>query len=64
MEGGRNMKTLFIVMSLMQFAVLTNITLFDGAWNGITMLVCTVLYVIACWVYGITKQQQKEKNPS
>lgn len=58
------MKTLFILISLMHFAVLTNITLLDGAWNGITMMVCTGLFVIACWVYGMNKQEQKEKNPS
>jgi len=52
---------LFISISLMQVIVLTNITLFDGQLNGITMWLCTVIFIFSSTVFGLSR---KNKNSS
>lgn len=46
---------LFISICLMQFCILTNITLLNGEWNGITMWVCTGIFIFSCAVFGSTR---------
>ncbi|WP_186321382.1 hypothetical protein [Bacillus sp. FJAT-22090] len=36
---------LYIIIVLMQFITLTNITLFNGEWNGIAMWLSTGLFI-------------------
>lgn len=46
---------LFILICLMQFCILTNITLLNGEWNGITMWVCTGIFIFSCAVFGSSR---------
>ena len=46
---------LFILICLMQFCILTNVTLLNGEWNGITMWVCTGIFIFSCAVFGSSR---------
>ena len=50
---------LYISICLMQVIILTNITLFDGQWNGITMWFCTAVFIFSSTVFGLSR---KDKN--
>ena len=47
---------LFISICLMQLCILTNITLLDSEWNGITLWLCTGIFIFACAIYGLSRQ--------
>ena len=53
---------LFIAICLMQFCILTNITLLDGEWNGITMWVCTGIFIFACTIFGFSRKDSAKNN--
>lgn len=44
----------------MQIALLVNITVAKGAWNGLTMWVCTVVFVFATAIFGLSRGRQKD----
>ena len=47
---------LFISICLMQIIILTNITLFDGQLNGITMWLCTAIFIFSATVFGLSEK--------
>lgn len=47
---------LFISVCLMQIIILTNITLFDGQLNGITMWLCTAVFIFSATVFGLSRK--------
>ncbi len=51
---------LLILIILMHFITLTNITIFNGDWNGIALWVSTGLFIaaIAFYFMGRTKNQR------
>ena len=53
---------LFIAICLMQLCVLTNITLLNGKWNGITLWVCTGIFIFACTIFGLSRKESSENN--
>ncbi|MFJ8262059.1 hypothetical protein ACIQ4I_08910 [Rummeliibacillus sp. NPDC094406] len=46
-----NQRLLYIVIVLMQFVVLTNVTLFHSKWNGFMMFICTGLFILGTYFY-------------
>ncbi len=53
---------LFIAICLMQLCVLTNITLLNGEWNGITLWVCTGIFIFACTIFGLSRKESSKNN--
>ena len=51
---------LFIAICLMQLCVLTNITLLNGEWNGITLWVCTGIFIFACTIFGLSRKESSK----
>ncbi|SFF56901.1 hypothetical protein SAMN05216353_10212 [Halobacillus alkaliphilus] len=54
-EGGVFLKTyviLFMVVFLMHGMTLVNVTLFDGNWNGIVLMLSNLLFLVACVFFG------------
>ncbi|MER2107058.1 MAG: hypothetical protein ABS949_08965 [Solibacillus sp.] len=49
---------LYITICLMQFVLLTNFTLLGADWNGITMMICTGLFIFASAVFGMSKRKK------
>lgn len=43
---------LFVVIVLMHTINLINITLFDGEWNGIVLMLSNILFLIGLVYYG------------
>ncbi|MER1987401.1 MAG: hypothetical protein ABS948_16090 [Solibacillus sp.] len=50
---------LYIIICLMQFAILTNFTVLNSEWNGITMMICTGLFIVASAVFGVSRQKKQ-----
>ena len=48
---------LFIAICLMQLCILTNVTLLNGEWNGITLWVCTGIFIFACTIFGLSRKE-------
>lgn len=53
---------LFIAVCLMQVCILTNITLLNGDWNGITMWLCTGLFIFACTNFRLSRKDSAKNN--
>jgi len=56
-KGDKQMRViliLYISICLMQVIILTNITLFDGQWNGITMWLCTAIFIFSSTVFSLS----------
>lgn len=51
---------LYISICLMQVIILTNITLFDGQRNGVTMWLCTALFVFSSTVFGLSRKNKNQ----
>ncbi|WP_391118998.1 hypothetical protein [Psychrobacillus sp. L3] len=49
---------LYIIILLMQFITLTNITLFNGEWNGIAMWLSTGLFIAGTAFYLLNRKQK------
>ncbi|WP_199794651.1 hypothetical protein [Lentibacillus sp. Marseille-P4043] len=47
---------LIVIIVLMQFSTLVNVTVFDGGWNGIILAFHTILFIMAL---GINAQFSK-----
>ena len=50
---------LYIAVCLLFFITLTNITLFDGEWNGIAMWLSTGVFIFATATFGFSKNTGK-----
>lgn len=48
---------LYIIIILMQFITLTNITLFNGEWNGIAMALSTALFIAGTAFYFMNRKK-------
>lgn len=48
---------LYIIIVLMQFITLTNITLFHGEWNGIAMTLSTGLFIAGTAFYLMNRKK-------
>lgn len=57
----RHNLVLYIVICLMQFIILTNITLLDEQWNGVVMFLCTFLFIFASTIFGLSRQNKKQE---
>jgi len=44
---------LFVVIFLMHTINLINVTLFEGEWNGIVLMLSNILFLIGVIYYGI-----------
>ncbi|MEK4521243.1 hypothetical protein MKX96_06325 [Psychrobacillus sp. FSL W7-1493] len=53
---------LYISICLMQLIILTNIVLFEGQWNGITMWLCTAIFVFSSAVFSFNRTSKKQDN--
>ncbi|GAB0168027.1 hypothetical protein LSPCS325_14640 [Lysinibacillus sp. CTST325] len=53
---------LYITICVMQFIVLTNITIFNGQWNGITMWLCTGIFIISTAVFISSRSIKRSSN--
>lgn len=53
---------LFISICLMQLCILTNITLLDGEWNGITMWLCTAIFIFAATIFGLSRKETSKNS--
>lgn len=54
------MHGLYISICLMQIVILSNITIFDGEWNGITMWLCTGIFIVATALFISTNKKYKK----
>lgn len=64
-NGGRFLRynlLLYIAVALMQLIILTNITLLDGDWNGITMWLCTAIFIFATTIFLFSKSQGQKSG--
>jgi hypothetical protein len=52
---------LYIIIILMQFITLTNITLFNGDWNGIAMWINTGLFIAGTAFYSLNRKEKVSK---
>ncbi|SES23418.1 hypothetical protein [Psychrobacillus sp. OK032] len=50
---------LYIIIVLMQFITLTNITLFNGEWNGIAMLLSTCLFIAGTAFFFMNRKTKR-----
>ncbi|WP_185907840.1 hypothetical protein [Psychrobacillus soli] len=48
---------LYIIIVFMQFITLTNITLFNGEWNGIAMALSTGLFIAGTAFYFMNRKK-------
>lgn len=53
---------LYISVCLMQLCILTNITLLNGEWNGITMWLCTGIFIFASTIFGLSRKDASKNN--
>jgi len=51
---------LYIAVCIMQIALLANITIAKSAWNGVIMWLCTVVFVFATAIFGLSRARQKD----
>lgn len=56
------MRGLYISICLMQIIILSNITIFDGEWNGITMWLCTGIFLVATVLFASTNKKFKKQE--
>ena len=52
---------LFISICLMQLCILTNVTLLNGEWNGITMWLCTGIFIFSCAIFSSSRIDASKK---
>ncbi|MFJ6266394.1 hypothetical protein [Lysinibacillus xylanilyticus] len=53
---------LYIATCFMQFIILINITLFNGQWNGITMWLCTGIFIFSTAVFVSRKSNKRRSS--
>ncbi len=50
---------LFVAVCIMHIITLTNITVFNGAWNGIAMWLSTGVFIFASTVFGLSRLKKR-----
>ncbi len=53
---------LFILIAIMHLITLINVTLFEGEWNGIALFLSNILFIIACYYFGIEHRVNQQRN--
>ncbi|WP_285396907.1 hypothetical protein [Lysinibacillus sp. fls2-241-R2A-57] len=53
---------LYIATCIMQFIILTNITLLNSQWNGIMMWLCTGIFIFSTAVFISSKSNKRGSN--
>ena len=53
---------LFIIIAIMHLITLVNVTLFEGRWDGIVLLISNILFIIACYHLGIEHHKHKKRT--
>ncbi|MGE7947074.1 hypothetical protein [Lysinibacillus sp. NPDC093688] len=53
---------LYIATCIMQLIILTNITLLNGQWNGITMWLCTGIFMFSSAIFALSRLYKKSSN--
>ncbi|CAH0345067.1 hypothetical protein BCI9360_01344 [Bacillus sp. CECT 9360] len=53
---------LFVVIALMHTITLINVTLFDGNWNGIVLMLSNILFLIGVVYYGIEFRANRSRK--
>ncbi|AWE07686.1 hypothetical protein DCE79_09955 [Lysinibacillus sp. 2017] len=51
---------LYTSICLMFFIILTNITLLNGEWDGITMFLCMSIFTFSSVIYGFSRKEEKK----
>jgi len=59
---------LYIAICIMQLIILTNITLLNGQWNGITLWLCTGIFIFSSAIFALSRlnkqiQMSNKDNP-
>ncbi|MGY4795716.1 hypothetical protein MHB40_11825 [Lysinibacillus sp. FSL K6-0057] len=53
---------LYIAICIMQITLLVNSTIAKGAWNGLTMWLCTAVFVFATAIFGLSRGRRKDNQ--
>jgi len=53
---------LYIATCVMQFIILTNITIFNGQWDGITMWLCTGMFIFSTAIFISSRSNKRSSN--
>jgi len=53
---------LFVVIFLMHTSNLINVTLFDGEWNGIVLMLSNILFLIGVIYFGIEFRADRSRK--
>ncbi|MET3194027.1 putative membrane channel-forming protein YqfA (hemolysin III family) [Bacillus sp. OAE603] len=53
---------LFVVIFLIHTINLVNVTLFDGEWNGIVLMLSNILFLIGVIYYGIEFRANRNRK--
>lgn len=64
-NGGASLKytsLLYIAIWLMQIIILANITIAKGAYDGLTMWLCTAVFVCASAMFGLRRQRKNTQK--
>jgi len=51
---------LYIAICIMQITLLVNFTIAKGTWNGLTMWLCTAVFVFATAIFGLSRGRRKD----
>ncbi|GGE72916.1 hypothetical protein GCM10007140_23530 [Priestia taiwanensis] len=53
-----NITGIYITLCIMQFVVLLNITVFNSEFNGITMMINSILFLVGTIFYASSRQRK------
>ncbi|PJO45027.1 hypothetical protein [Lysinibacillus xylanilyticus] len=53
---------LYLATCFMQFIILINITLFNSQWDGITMWLCTGIFIFSTAVFVSSKSNKRRSS--
>ncbi|MCE7792049.1 hypothetical protein K8O68_06385 [Salipaludibacillus sp. CUR1] len=53
---------LIVIIIIMQFSTLINVTLFDGEWNGLVLALHTALFILAIGINTEIKKLKQHRN--
>ncbi|AJD89865.1 hypothetical protein JMA_05480 [Jeotgalibacillus malaysiensis] len=54
---------LIVLITFMHFSFLINLSVFDGAYDGIVMTINTILFLGAMITFATVKNQERKKQP-
>ncbi|MFD1019637.1 hypothetical protein [Thalassobacillus hwangdonensis] len=58
----RTSTILFLLLFLIHTTTMVNITVFDGEWNGIALMISNILFLVAAIYYGSEYRARKGKE--